>query len=171
MVVERSIQPQVAVDRSGKIAVAFIQDGNIAVSTSPDGGKTFSPHVVAIDVKRQASGGAQRGPRIGVDTKGNITVPAPVTFDEAERTKRYPTCDLYIVTSQDGGKPWTAPLQVNSSPKKAPEALHWLAVAPGGTAHVAWLDVRSRLGPGQDIYFAIVAGSRVTENRRVASEV
>ncbi len=166
-----AIQPHVAVDDRGTIYVAFIQRGNICVAVSRDRGKSFSAPVIAMDVGGRAKGGRQRGPRIAVDAKGKLVVTAPVTFDAAEYKKKYPTAELYLVTSGDGGKSWTGPLQVNTVSKKAPEALHWMTVAPSGEVHVAWLDLRSRSGRGQDIYYAKVAGGRVGENVKIATTV
>lgn len=171
IVAREANQPHVAIDSDGSIYVTFIQRGNICVAVSTDGGKKFSDPVVAIDVKGRASGGAQRGPRIGVDTKKKITVTAPVTFDDAEYKKRYPTADLFLVQSSDSGRTWTTPLQVNEVSKRAPEALHWMAVAPSGEVHVAWLDRRERIGPGQDIYFSKVTNGRVGKNIKVATTV
>jgi hypothetical protein len=166
-----AIQPQVAIDADGNIYVAMLHKGNIAVAVSTDRGKSFSAPVVAIDVKGRMKGGRQRGPRIGVDTKKTIVVTAPAVFDEAEFQRKYPTADLYLVTSKDGGKSWTKPLRVNEVPKKAPESLHWLAVTPSGEAHVAWLDLRGRSGPGQDIYFAKVVNGKVSKNNPIAADV
>jgi hypothetical protein len=166
-----AIQPQVAIDAEGNIYVAMLHKGNIAVSVSTDRGKSFSEPVVAIDVKGRMKGGRQRGPRIGVDAKKNLVVTAPAVFDEAEFQRKYPTADLYVVTSKDGGKSWTKPVRVNEVPKKAPESLHWLAVTPSGEAHVAWLDLRGRQGPGQDIYFAKVVNGKVSKNNSIATDV
>jgi hypothetical protein len=166
-----AIQPQAAIDAEGNIYVAMLHKGNIAVSVSTDRGKTFREPVVAIDVKGRMKGGRQRGPRIGVDAKKNIVVTAPAVFDEAEFQRKYPTADLYLVTSKDGGKTWTKPARVNEVPKKAPESLHWLAVTPSGEAHVAWLDLRGRQGPGQDIYFAKVVNGKVSKNNPIATDV
>ena len=171
VVATEAIQPHMAIAGDGTIYVAFIQRGNICVAASRDGGRKYGEPVVAIDVQGRANGGAQRGPRIGVDAKGNLAVTAPVTFDDAEYKKRYPTADLYLVSSTDGGKTWTKPLQVNEVSKKAPESLHWMAVAPSGEVHVAWLDRRDRTGPGQDIYYAKVSGGRVSKNTQIASSV
>ena len=155
----------------GGIYVVFIHKGNIAVNVSHDDGKSFSPPVIAIDVQGGARGGAHRGPRIGVDAQKRLTVTAPVTFDDAEYKRRYPTADLFFVRSTDGGKTWTQPVQVNEVSKQAPEALHWMAVAPSGEAHVAWLDMRGRKQPGQDIYYAMLADGKVGQNVKVASTV
>jgi hypothetical protein len=46
-----------------------------------------------------------------------------------------------------------------------------MAVAPTGEAHVAWLDLRGRLEPGQDIYYATVSGGKVAKNVKIATEV
>ncbi|HVR74936.1 MAG TPA: hypothetical protein VMT52_11415, partial [Planctomycetota bacterium] len=125
--------------------------------------------IIAIDARGHASGGRQRGPRIGIDAKKNVVVTAPVVLDRTEYAKKYPTAEIYLSSSSDGGKTWTEPLQVNELPKKAPEALHWLAVAPAGEAHVSWLDIRG--GAWQDIYYARVAGRKVSPNVKVAVQV
>jgi hypothetical protein len=166
-----AIQPQVAVDSAGDIVVTFLHKGNISVSVSRDRGRSFGEPVIAINVRGRMKGGMHRGPRIGVDAKKNIIVSAPAVFDDAEFQRKYPTADLYLVTSNDGGTSWTAPLRVNELAKQAPEALHWLAVTPSGEAHVAWLDRRDRQGPGQDIFYAKVANGQVTKNLLVASTV
>ena len=166
-----AIQPHMTIDNDGNIYIVFIHKGNICVAVSQDKGKTFSRPVIVIDVGGRARGGRQRGPRIGVDTKGNLTVTAPVTFDPAEYEKRYPTADLYVVRLSQGGRSWSKPLRINEVPKKAPEALHWMAVAPTGEVHVAWLDLRSRNMRGQDIYYAKVVNGRVSKNVKIASTV
>ena len=166
-----AIQPHMTIDGGSGIYVAFIHQGNISVSTSHDQGATFGEPVIAIDVGGRARGGAHRGPRIGVDDSGTLTVTAPVTFDDAEYEKRYPTADLFLVRSRDGGKSWSEPQQVNEVAKQAPESLHWMTVAATGEAHIAWLDRRDRKQSGQDIYFATVADGKVGANVRIASTV
>lgn len=165
-----AIQPQVALDSDGGVYITFIHKGDICVAVSKDKGKSFSPPVVAISVEGKAEGGLQRGPRIGIDAKKNIVVTAPVVFDQAEYKNKYPTAEIYLVSSADGGKSWTKPLQVNEVSKKAPESLHWLAVAPSGEAHVAWLDIRNRKEV-QDLYYARVSDGKVGANVKVGSEV
>lgn len=167
-----AIQPHMAIGINGNIYLTFIHRGNISVSTSQDGGKTFSDPVIAIDVQGQVRGGSQRGPRIGVDKNENITVTAPVTFDDKELTRKYPTSDLFLAHSTDGGKSWSKPLKVNEVTKQAPESLHWMTVSPNGIVHVAWLDRRDRgRQPGQDIYYATVVDGNIGENVKLASTV
>ncbi|MGH9360446.1 MAG: hypothetical protein ACRD2T_00910 [Thermoanaerobaculia bacterium] len=170
VIAAEAIQPQLAIDGAGAIHVVCIHRGDIAVLSSRDGGKTFGGPSIAIDTRGRTRGGLQRGPRIGVDRKGKISVTAPVVFDEEEYKKRYPTSELYLVESSDGGKSWTRPLRINEVAKKAPEALHWMAVAPEGEVHVSWLDLREAAG-GQDLYYARIAGGKVGKNIRVARDV
>src|SRR5436309_1552437 len=101
LVATEAIQPQIAMDGDDAVYVVFLHKGNVAVAVSTDKGKSFSAPVVAMDVQGRARGGRQRGPRLGVDAKKNLTVTCPVTFDDAEYQKKYPTADLYLVTSTD----------------------------------------------------------------------
>jgi len=150
-------QPHLAADADGTYYCVFIRGGNIELAASNDRGKTFAPPVTAIDARGKAKGGMQRGPRVAVDGKKIVYVTAPLCFDEAEFQKQYPTSDLYLAVSADGGKTFSKPVMVNDVPKKAPEALHWLAAAPTGDVFVAWLDLRQR-SKGQDL-----AWTRITE--------
>lgn len=164
-------QPHAAIDSDGNIYVVFIQGGNIKVAVSTDKGKTFGEPVIAIDNNGRARGGMHRGPRIGVDAKKTLTVTAPLCFDEAEFKKPYPTAELWFVQSTDGGKTWSKPVRINEAEKKAPEALHWMAVAPGGEVHVAWLDMRDRKTEGQDLYYARIKDGKVGRNVKIAQTV
>lgn len=169
VVATNAIQPHMAIDSNDSVYLTFIHSGNISVCVSDDGGDSFTDPIVAIDLRGRGRGGAHRGPRIGVDGKGNLTITAPATFDDAEYEKRYPTTDLFVVRSLDRGKTWTKPKRINEVEKQAPEALHWTSVAPSGEAHVAWLDRRDREGPGQDIYYATIVDGEVGANLKVAS--
>ena len=166
-----AMQPALALGPGGLIALAMLQRGNIVVTLSRDGGTSFSPPVVAMDCNGQARGGRQRGPRIGVDSGGVITVSAPVTFDTDERKKRYPAPELYAVQSKDGGKTFSAPLRINAVEKNAPEGLHALAVGSDGAVHLTWLDRSERTGPGQDLFYARLASGRVTDRMTLAQTV
>jgi hypothetical protein len=164
-----AIQPHMAISRHD-VFVACIHKGNISITTSSDEGKSFDRPVVVMDVGGRARGGRHRGPRIGVDDQGRLTVTAPVTFDDNEYKKKYPTADLYFVQSSDRGKTWTRPKRINAIEKKAPESLHWMAVDQSGNAHVAWLDMRNR-DRGQDIFFATISDGVVSPNTKVAATV
>ena len=162
-------QPHLAADKDGGFYCVYIHGGNIELRTSADGKKWNDP-VVAIDAKGKAKGGMQRGPRVGVDDKKTVYVTAPLCFDDAEQGKKYPTAELWIAISEDGGKTFGKPLQVNETPKKAPESLHWLAVSGNGEAHVAWLDIRDQ-AKGQDLFYAKVSGGKVGKNVKVGAQI
>lgn len=159
-------QPHLAAGADGRFYAVFLRNGNIELAVSTDHGKTFAAPVTAIDAKGHARGGMQRGPRVAIDRKLTIYVTAPLCFDAEELGRRYPTNDLYLAVSTDGGKTFGAPARINDAPKQAPEALHWLAAAPGGEVFVAWLDRRQRKDRGQDLGYAVVSdrGKKVGAN-------
>jgi hypothetical protein len=162
-----AIQPHLAASEDGAFYAVFIKGGNIEFASSEDKGKTWSAPVIAIDAKGKASGGMQRGPRIAIDARKTIYISAPLCFDEAEFSKKYPTQDLFLAVSTDGGKTFSKPVQVNDVPKQAPESLHWLAAAPNGDVFVAWLDRRQRgSSPGQDLGYVKITdqGKKVGKN-------
>ncbi|MBV8879204.1 MAG: exo-alpha-sialidase [Planctomycetaceae bacterium] len=160
-------QPHLAATDDGGFYAVFIKDGNIQFSSSADKGKTWSAPVVAIDARGKGAGGMQRGPRIAVDARKTIYVTAPLTFDESELSgKKYPTRDLFLAVSTDGGATFSKPVQINDAPKKAPEALHWMAAAPNGDVYVAWLDLRQREKGGQDLAYVKITdqGRKIGKN-------
>ncbi len=161
-------QPCLAADKDGAFYCVFIRNGNIEFSLSTDDGRTWSAPVTAIDAKGKARGGMQRGPRVGVDDRKVVTVTAPLCFDEKELQARYPKSDLWVARSTDGGRTFGPPAQVNERTGTAPEALHALAVAPSGEAHVAWLDMRSRR-KGQDLYYAKVVDGKPGRNVKIGA--
>lgn len=163
-------QPHLVADKDGAFTCVFIRNGNIEISTSADGGKTWSTPVTAIDGKGKASGGMQRGPRVGVDDRKNVTVTAPLCFDENELKERYPKPELWLARSTDGGRTFSPPIQINEKPGTAAEALHAFAVAPSGEGHVAWLDNRGR-GKGQDLYYARIADGKAGPNVKLGETV
>src|SRR5882672_125238 len=160
-----AMQPHLAATDDGSFHAAFIKEGNIFYSGSSDLGKTWSAPLLALDGRGKATGGMQRGPRIAVDGKKTIYITAPVCFDDAEATKKYPVRDLYMVVSTDGGKTFSKPTQINDVPKKAPESLHWLAAAPNGDVFAVWLDLRNR-EKGQDLGYVKISeqGKKIGKN-------
>ncbi|MCE9584541.1 MAG: glycoside hydrolase [Planctomycetes bacterium] len=164
-VVSGAIQPQLAQDTDGGFYCVFIRNGNIELTVSADGGKTWSAPVVAIDAGGKASGGRQRGPRIGVDAKKNVFVTAPVCFDPVKQKEKYPPAELWIAVSNDAGKTFGKPSRVNDVDGAAAESLHQIAVAPSGEAHVVWLD--NREGKGNCVWYARISGGKASKNVRL----
>jgi len=165
VVAKSAIQPQLAISAEAELYVVSITSGNIEVAVSTDRGKSISRRSIAIDAKGKARGGRQRGPRIGIDDAGHIHITAPVCFDSAELMKQYPASELWYTVSRDGARTWSERVRINEVPRKAAEALHWLAVDAAGRAHVAWLDARD--GRGAAVYYAHIDEGRVGPNRKV----
>ncbi|HZL71806.1 MAG TPA: sialidase family protein [Planctomycetota bacterium] len=168
VIAKSAVQPCLAADAEGGFYCVYIRDGNIEIATSADGGKTWSAPVIAIDAKGNARGGMQRGPRVGVDKLKNVTVTAPLCFDERELESRNARAELWLARSTDGGRTFGPPVQVNEKKGTAPESLHAMAVAPNGEAHVAWLDMRSRT-KGQDLYYAKIVDGKPGKNVKIGA--
>ncbi len=170
-VVSDGNQPHLAADVEGRLYVAYCRGGNIEVRDSTDGGKTFGKGVIAIDASGRFKGGCQRGPRIGVSSTGGVAVTSPACFDEKERENQYPKSEMWVTRSGDKGQAWSKPLRVNEVEKTAAEALHWMAVAPNGDVHVAWLDTRDAGPRANCVWYTRVVGEKVEKNRRLTGAV
>jgi hypothetical protein len=168
VVAKGASQPQLAADKDGGLYCVFLRNGNIEVSASTDDGATWSAPVLAIDAHGNARGGMQRGPRIGVDEKKRVAVTAPVCFDPTELREVYPKAELWLAWSENGGRTFGAPVQVNEQKGTAPESLHAMAVAPSGEVHIAWLDLRGR-SKGQDLYYCKVVDGKPGRNVKIAA--
>src|SRR5678816_3960141 len=76
--IQRATQPHAAARADGSFACAFILDREVQISCSTDDGNSWSVPAKAIDSKCRMRGGAQRGPRVGMDEKKGVYVTAPV---------------------------------------------------------------------------------------------
>ena len=126
-----SATPQVAVDAAGHIYVAWEDDAannaNILVSRSTDGGATFlAPVNISSAVSQSTSW--PYNPRLAVESGGAIDV---VWLDSTSRTY-----DVFFARSTDGGKTFSAPL--NLSNDNADNAEPQIAVDANGKIHVVW---------------------------------
>ncbi len=157
VVTTEAVTPAVAMDREGGIYVVYFdrKTRNVLLAVSKDGGKTFAPPVTALDTGGRGEAGAQRGPRVGVDSRKSVYVSACL---KPEKPIKHPyDSDVVIARSRDGGKTFDPPLRVNDAPGSAPEMYQALAVEPGGDAHLAWLDLRREPDLRQMIYTARVS--------------
>jgi hypothetical protein len=129
-----ALQPQVAVDSSGKTYVVFgeKESGSIFCSTAENIERGFSEPVRVAALPKLALG-MRRGPRISVAKQG-ITV-AAISHEDG---------NLYTWFSSDSGKSWTASDPVNTAKRSAGEGLHDLASNADGKTFVTWLDHRNK---------------------------
>lgn len=127
----------------GMFYAVWSQDNTIMLTSSRDGGKSFSrareiiytaPIMFAIDTLERANG----FPQIAIDP----------------RKKRLYVCwsdyrngdlDVFVSSSDDGGKRWSTPVRVNNDPlhNGAEQFFQWMAVDPvDGSVNVLFYDRR-----------------------------
>lgn len=127
----------------GKLYAIWSQDNAIMLTTSRDGGKSFSrarpiihtaPIMFAVQTLERANG----FPQIAIDPKSKRLY---ITWSDY----RNGDLDIFIATSDNGGKRWSAPLRVNNDPvhNGAEQFFQWLAVDPtDGSIDVIFYDRR-----------------------------
>lgn len=133
-----------AVGPDGTLYVIWSQDYDLMFTSSRDGGKTFSharpiihtaPIMFAIDTLDRANG----FPQIAVNPKSKRLY---VTWSDY----RNGDLDVFISSSDDGGKHWTPAARVNNDPVHdgAEQFFQWLAVDPvDGSVNVIFYDRRN----------------------------
>ena len=127
----------------GKLYAIWSQDNAIMLTTSHDGGKSFSraravihtaPIMFAIQTLERANG----FPQLAIDPKSQRLY---ITWSDY----RNGDLDVFIATSDNGGKRWSAPVRVNNDPvhNGAEQFFQWLAVDPtDGSIDVIFYDRR-----------------------------
>jgi hypothetical protein len=127
----------------GKLYAIWSQDNEVMLTISRDGGKTFSrarpiihtaPIMFAIQTLERANG----FPQIAIDPR---TRRLYITWSDY----RNGDIDIFLSTSNDGGKHWSAPMRVNNDPvhNGAEQFFQWLAVDPtDGSVNVIFYDRR-----------------------------
>ena len=127
----------------GTLYAIWSQDDDIMFTESRDGGKTFSharpaihtaPIMFAIQTLERANG----FPQIAIDPKSKRLY---VTWSDY----RNGDLDVFLATSDDRGKHWSAPVRVNNDPvhNGAEQFFQWLAVDPtDGSVDVVFYDRR-----------------------------
>ena len=132
-----------AVGPDGTLYVIWSQGDELTFTSSRDGGKTFArarsiihtaPIMFAIETLDRANG----FPQIAVDPKSRRLY---VTWSDY----RHGDLDVFLSSSEDGGKHWTEATRVNNDPTHngADQFFQWLAVDPvDGAINVIFYDRR-----------------------------
>jgi hypothetical protein len=127
----------------GTLYATWSQGDEIMLATSRNGGKSFSharailhtaPIMFAVDALERANG----FPQIAIDPKSQRLY---ITWSDY----RNGDLDVFISTSDDGGKRWSAATRVNNDPvhNGAEQFFQWLAVDPtDGSVNVLFYDRR-----------------------------
>jgi len=131
------------VGSDGTLYATWSQDNDIMFTSSRDGGKSFSharsilhtaPIMFAINTLDRANG----FPQIAIDPKSDRLY---VTWSDY----RNGDLDVFLSSSSDRGKHWTAPVRVNNDPahNAAEQFFQWLAVDPtDSSVNVVFYDRR-----------------------------
>ena len=132
-----------AVAPDGTLYAVWSQDNDIMLTTSRNGAKSFSHaraiiHTAPIMFAMQALERANGFPQIAVDPKSKRLY---VTWSDY----RNGDIDVFISTSDNGGKRWSPAVRVNDDPihDGADQFFQWLAVDPtDGSVNVMFYDRR-----------------------------
>ncbi|WP_425619132.1 sialidase family protein [Anatilimnocola sp. NA78] len=130
-------QPQLSVDANGGIHIVYGIHDVVCYHSSTDGGETFSKPA-ELTFAHAMSLGMRRGPRIAATDKAIC-----ITAIGGKQGKGRDG-DVLAMSSQDGGKTWTGPVQVNDVDDAAREGLHAMAAGPKGEMCCVWLDLRNK---------------------------
>jgi hypothetical protein len=127
----------------GTLYAIWSQDDAIMLTTSRDGGKTFSharaaihtaPIMYAIQTLERANG----FPQIAIDPKSKRLYVSWSDYRNGD-------LDVFLSTSDNGGKKWSEPVRVNNDPVHdgVEQFFQWLAVDPtDGSVDVLFYDRR-----------------------------
>ena len=145
-------QPVVASD--GTVWVAWLDStdddsqkgiGEIHVASSADKGETFAPDVVASTFNeiayRPRSGffryWASEFPQLAIGPDDELYIAYAAKPSDRPRDD----ADVWLVRSDDG-ESWSRPARLNGDDSSAPQFLPGISVAPGGSIHAMWADMR-----------------------------
>jgi hypothetical protein len=127
----------------GTLYAVWSQDNEIMFTRSRDGGKTFSrarcavhtaPVMFAIETLDRANG----FPQIAIDPQGKRLYVSWTDYRNGD-------IDVFVASSDDHGKHWSAPIRVNNDPVHdgAEQFFQWLAVDPiDSSVNVVFYDRR-----------------------------
>lgn len=138
------------VTSDGTIYAAWNDGNTITVARSLDGGKTFAPSRVAVEVGPPYFGGAggipgvsraMGFPQIGIDPRGKLGGSLYLAWSDFTNGD----IDVFCVSSTDHGRTWSKPRRVNSDPLHdgIDQFFQWMAVDPvTGHVYVQFYDRR-----------------------------
>ena len=151
-----------AVSTNGNIYVAWAYDDKIYFDRSTDNGKTWLEKDIVIAT--QPGGWAQRIPGFGringmpvtcVDN-GNSKYAGTVYVNWTDQRNGSDNTDVFISSSQDEGKTWTAPVKVNTDNSLTHQFLTWISVDPSsGYLYVIYYDRSAYKDTQTDVRLAV----------------
>ena len=141
--------PKMTTAPDGRIVMTYAQEqgsrGLIYVSLSSDAGQTWTEPLFVTDVLFGTIG-LQRQPYAMMDEAGVLHLVL-----EDQRVKGQ--VDVFYTRSSDNGRTWTSPASVVDDPDgRSLQDFSSLAIIPGGTILITFLDKRSVSDPYRHIY-------------------
>jgi fibronectin-binding autotransporter adhesin len=164
--IPNSFDSQLGVGTNGHLFVAWEDTGEpgkgkIQFATSVDGGKTFStpvqvvsttinafrdfPNLDTYKIPAQPDRAILVSPSLVVDNlstsahKGRIYI----AYNNTAGRGGHNNADVFVVSSDDEGMTWSAPVRVNDDNTNNSQFLPWMAIDPTtGDLAVSWLDAR-----------------------------
>jgi hypothetical protein len=134
----------------GDVLIAWAGPKGIVFDRSTDGGWSFGKDVVV-----SATPGGWDSPVPGLERHNGMPVTA-VDLSEGPRKgtvyvnwidDRNGDLDVFVSSSRDSGRTWSAPVRVNDDPKGAAQMFTWMAVDPvDGAINVIFHDRRDQTG-------------------------
>ena len=135
---------------NGEVYIAWSGPPGLVFDKSTDGGWTFGKDVVVT-----ATPGGWDLPVPGLERHNGMPVTAVDLSNGPNRgtiyinwiDERNGDPDVFVTSSNDGGRAWSAPVRVNDDPKGAAQLFTWLAVDPvDGSLNVIFHDRRGQTG-------------------------
>lgn len=151
-------RPSIAADASGALHAVYeaFEAGSkvpdIYYSSSRDGGKKWS---AAVNISKTP--GISRDPAIAAGD--GILVAVWLDTSAGEKNP-----DVWGARSTDGGKTWSAPVDISQTPGVSAEPA--VAIGPGGAVHAVWSDT-SEGEKSPDVWYAGSADQGVTWSKGV----
>ena len=178
-------EPAMASASDGTFYVAWVnhelKQADVMLTRFSADGETLSP---SVRVNRQAGAAtAWRGdqPSVAVTPDGAVYVLWTARVEDGEKHGT----DIYLSTSNDGGRSFVTEVKVNDDKVTGPHGMHSLAVAKDGRIYAGWLDERNVHAPkpstkaeghhmesNRDVYlaFSTDGGRSFSANRKVAAD-
>lgn len=138
-----SAEPAIAADASGNIYVVYVEhnadkSADLFLQKFDNDQKPIGGKVRVNSEKGQVKAWFGDPPTIKVGSEGTIYIGWTARVAASEDSAN----DLYLSTSNDGGKTFNAPVKVNDDKLPAVHGMHSLEVDKNGRIYFAWLDER-----------------------------
>ena len=141
-------EPAIATGPDGTIYVAWVEhranrEADVMLARVEPTGKSSEAPVRVNPNAGKATAWRGDPPTLAVSRNGTVYVgwTARVEPDSSHAT------DIYLSSSNDGGRTLAAPVKVNDDRRPAVHGMHSLALADDGRIYLAWLDERNVMQP------------------------